>query len=147
MILCILDTNYFKKQFITYFIVTILCILFGYIYEVFSHEVYSNYMIYAFTVPLVLGQFPSTLFAFGLIKRTPNRISLNLYNAGVATLTIYSLLKGILEIYGTTNSLIIWYLYIGIALMTVGLVLYPIRGYTAKYKYNDEKRNENVRNF
>lgn len=126
MILCILDTNYFKKQSVIYFIITILCILFGYIYELFSHEVYSNYMIYSFIFPLVLGQFPSMLVAFSIIKRKPCRISLNLYNAGIATLTIYSILKGVLEIYGTTNSLIVWYLYIAVILIVVALVLEAI---------------------
>lgn len=66
------------------------------------------------------------LVAFSIIKRKPCRISLNLYNAGIATLTIYSILKGVLEIYGTTNSLIVWYLYIAVILIVVALVLEAI---------------------
>ena len=31
---------------------------FGAVYETFSHEVYSYYMIYAFAIPLVLGTLP-----------------------------------------------------------------------------------------
>ena len=33
----------------------LFCAVFGMIYEVFSHEVYSYYMIYAFVIPLLLG--------------------------------------------------------------------------------------------
>ena len=36
----------------------VLCALFGAVYEVFSHGVFSFYMIYAFAIPLCLGTFP-----------------------------------------------------------------------------------------
>ena len=35
-----------------YLLVSLFCALFGAVYEVFSHEVYSFYMIYAFAFPL-----------------------------------------------------------------------------------------------
>ena len=36
----------------------VFCALFGAVYEVFSHGVFSFYMIYAFAIPLCLGTFP-----------------------------------------------------------------------------------------
>ena len=47
-------------------------------------------------------------------------MSNNLYNAGVATLTIGSLVYGILEIYGTTNSKVIVYFIVGVFLLILG---------------------------
>ena len=38
-------------------IFAIFIAVFGAIYEKFSHEVYSYYMIYAFMIPLCLGSF------------------------------------------------------------------------------------------
>ncbi len=119
-----LDINYFKKQTKVYVIISILLAIFGFVYECFSHEVYSNYMIFAFLFPLILGMLPSILFAFSILKKLPNRPSLNLYNAGIATITVYSVIRGILEIYGTTNSLINYYIYISIFLIVVGLIFY-----------------------
>lgn len=107
-----LDINYFKKQTIVYFLISIFLMVFGLIYEQFSHDVYSNYMIYAFAIPQVIGMLPSMLFSFSIVKKLPNRTSVNLHNAAIATITVYSIIRGILEIYGTTNSLINWYIYI-----------------------------------
>ena len=41
-----------------YLLSTVICALFGAVYELFSHEVYSYYMIYAFAFPLLLGAAP-----------------------------------------------------------------------------------------
>ena len=45
---------------------TILFALFGAVYELFSHEVYSYYMIYAFGIPLILGVLPCALKLYSL---------------------------------------------------------------------------------
>lgn len=118
-----LDINYFKKQTIVYFLISIFLMVFGLVYEQFSHEVYSNYMIYAFVIPQVIGMLPSMLYSFSIIKKLPNRTSVNLHNAAIATITVYSIMRGILEIYGTTNSLINWYIYIYI-IFEIGALFY-----------------------
>ena len=47
-----------------YLLVTILCAAFGAVYELFSHGVFSYYMLYAFGVPLLGGVLPFyTIFA------------------------------------------------------------------------------------
>jgi branched-subunit amino acid transport protein len=71
-------------------------------------------MLGAFLVPLIFGGIISKLIYMQKIKYIPNRISNNLYNAGIATFTVYCILRGILEIYGTTNKLINLYIVAGI---------------------------------
>lgn len=117
----ILDINFFKKQSIVYFFASVFCMLFGLIYEIFSHNVYSNYMIFAFLIPLILGSGISLIIIKNNIRI--NRISMNLYNASVATFTIYSIFNGVLEIYGTTNNLINIYLYVGLLLIIFSFII------------------------
>ena len=38
-----------------YLIISVLCAVFGAVYELFSHKVYSIYMIFAFMIPLLGG--------------------------------------------------------------------------------------------
>lgn len=121
MILSILDNKYLKKQRKIYLIISIICLIFSLIYEHFSHEVYSFYMISAFLIPLILGSVVSTLLSMKNIR--VSRISNNLYNASVATFTIYFVMRGFLEIYGTTNSIINIYPIVGIILLFVSIIL------------------------
>lgn len=96
-----------KKAFI-YLLCTIFCAFFGAVYEAFSFGVFSYYMIYAFAVPLLLGTLP--LFIAGLWgKKCPDDPTLNLWDCGVAVLTVGCIIKGVLEIYGTTNRLLTAY--------------------------------------
>ncbi len=119
MILSILGISYLKKQGLVYLIISIICFVFGQIYELFSHGVYSNFMIFSFTIPLVLGCGLSWLLI--ILKKDVNRIFINLYNSSVASFTVYSIVRGVLEIYGTTNSLIKIYIVVGIVLMIIGI--------------------------
>ena len=84
-----------------YIRISLFIALFGAIYELFSHEVYSYHMIYAFVIPLAGGALPFLLIAMGRAKRYPGKISRSLYHAGIATLTVGSIMSGILTIYGT----------------------------------------------
>ena len=101
-----------------YLLSTALCALFGAVYELFSHEVYSYYMIYAFAFPLLLGAVP-----FFLMQKADmpfHEGAADLIHSGVAALTAGSLLKGILVIYGTSNPLIAAHRIIGWALTAAG---------------------------
>jgi len=108
-----------KKQSIIYLIQSIGILIFSLIYESFSHDVYSPFMMYAFLIPLILGFIPSLILR--LTKRKVSKWTITFYNLAIATLTIYSLLKGFLEIYGTTNSLINVYIYATIALFILAI--------------------------
>ena len=93
--------------------------LFGAVYEVFSHQVYSYFMLYAFAIPLALGALP---YAVLLLKeKYPSKLFLNLWNTAIAALCVGSVFAGVLAIYGTTNSLVIVYPIAGGLLMLVCL--------------------------
>ncbi len=131
----------------------IACAAFGLIYEIFSHEVYSFYMIYAFLIPLVPGALLNLVIAWLAVRKEkhlrikeaaagstvnpvydeetdadaryelsngtetpasagaffPGRFTRYAWNSGLAALTVGSLFKGVLDIYGTTNKLIVVY--------------------------------------
>ncbi len=102
---------------------TLFCALFGAIYEAFGHGVYSYGMLYAFAFPLVLGVTPLLLITM-LRAPYPNRFTRSVYHAGIATLTVGSLVTGALEIYGTTNPLTLVYWIAGGALAAIGTAAY-----------------------
>ena len=109
------------KTTLVYLGVTIACALFGAIYELFSHEVYSFYMIYAFAVPLLGGVLPYLLFS---IRGTcPAIVTRMTGHTAVATLTVGCVVIGALEIYGTGNMLVRWYWYAGILLSLIYIIL------------------------
>jgi len=103
-------------------LISVFLIILGAVYEMFSHEVYSFYMIYAFMIPLAGGAFPYLIR--GIRGRRPLRHGAqSLYHAGIATLTTGCVLKGALDIYGTTNRLLYIYLLTGSLLILTGFIL------------------------
>lgn len=113
-----------------YLFVSLFCVLFGAVYEWFSHEVYSYFMLYAFVFPLVGGVVPFFGLAF-CRAFIPGRITCNLYHSAIATLTIGSLFQGVLEIYGTTNRLVSVYWILGVLLLLPAIVTYVYTYITA----------------
>ena len=128
MTLYISDTDTNSKRPVTtsfvYLLVSLFCVLFGAVYEMFSHEVYSFFMIYAFIFPLAGGTLPFLIMELSHKKRFPDTLSRNLYHSGIGTLTVGSIMQGVLDIYGTTNSLIKLYWLIGAALIVASAVSY-----------------------
>ena len=105
----------------------------GAVYELFSHGVYSYYMIYAFAVPLAVGALPNLLAERTTVreKRNPDGVesaslSSRLQLAAVATLTTGSSMQGVLEIYGTTNRLMVTYAIVGLILLTAAIITYIV---------------------
>ena len=96
-----------------YLIVSLFCALFGAVYEKFSHEVYSYYMIYAFVFPLVGGVLLFLVFSVIGLDQYPHHYACKLYHSGIAALTIGSIIRGVLDIYGTTNALADYYWIFG----------------------------------
>ncbi len=109
-----------KRDLIRSITATVFFALFGAVYELFSHEVYSYYMIYAFALPLLLGVLPYALLLNA--KKYPCRTAAALWNSGAAVLSVGCAFRGALDIYGTTNSLIIVYPVAGAVLLTAGLI-------------------------
>lgn len=97
------------------------CAIFAAIYEHFSHQVYSPYMICAFLFPVCLGivpdiirlklcKSPKYLQKAGQIYSRHDishiyEISLVMQQCGIYTFAVGSIFRGILDIYGTTNVL------------------------------------------
>ncbi len=105
-----------NKRLAIYAGVTLFCALFSTVYELFSHGVYSPYMVYLFAIPLVLGVIPEAL---GLLwpRLIGGAWQRTIHGFAVATLTVGSALMGVLEIYGTTSAFTIYYLVAGIGLL------------------------------
>ena len=125
------DTDRLKCRGLYYLIAAMTVAAAGGVYECFSHGVRSNYMIFAFLIPLLAGAVPNLLAALAGNKKRADRGSTaaaGLQLAGVATLTAGSLLNGALEIYGTTNRLMTAYPVMGLALLAAALAAYALRG-------------------
>lgn len=110
-----------------YLLIVIFCSLFGAVYELYSHEVYSFYMIYAFAFPLIGGVLPFSILNMASAPKYPNALSRNLYHSGIATLTVGSIVRGVLEIYGTMNALTEYYLPVGVSFVAAGIMIYLIQ--------------------
>ena len=120
-----LKLNAQQKLILIDFFAALFCVLFGAVYELFSHGVYSYGMLYAFAFPLVLGVLPLLLLTM-LRAPYPNRFASSVYHAGIAALTVGSIVSGALEIYGTTNPLTLVYWIAGGALTVLGAAVYLI---------------------
>ena len=108
----------------TYIFTTLFCIVFNYVYSLFGHGVTSPFMSYAYAFSLVLG-----VGGFILVGQLhlENRMAFNLYNAGIATLTVGSLLRGIIDIAGADTIYPVYYFVVGAGLAVVGGLLYVIQ--------------------
>lgn len=93
----------------------------GFVYEQFSHGVYSDFMVYAFLPPLVLGACPLLIRALRG-KALPGCWCVRLYHWGIIVLTVGCLFQGALEIYGTTSRLVMGYWIAGGACFAGSLV-------------------------
>jgi len=116
--------------------VAAFCAFFGIVYESFSHGVYSPFMIWAFAFPLVLGAAPYLIFwglsALGKSSVIPCPAASYSYAFGIAALTCGSIMRGVLDIYGTTNSLLVIYWIAGGILTVSGFVLYMIQQFLSQ---------------
>ena len=108
-----------------YLVASLILAAAGAVYEFFSHGVYSNHMIYAFIYPLVMGCLPYLADSRGIIKKA-GPVGETLLLASIATLTIGSVIKGVLEIYGTTSFLTTVYPVLG-AVLLIGAIAVCMR--------------------
>ena len=124
-----------------YLIISIALAAAGAVYEHFSFGVYSNWMIYAFAVPLVMGTLVFTLR--GLRKMDGRECSENapdtLWHLAAATLTVGSVMHGALEICGRPNMLVIGYPLA--AAVLIGAYLYRRSGKTISGSPEDRDGN------
>ena len=115
-----------EKLVFTYLIVTLVCAIFGAVYEFFSHGVYSYYMLYAFMIPFLEG----TVYFYGILyfrSKIPGCIARRFQHFGILTLTVGCVVCGILEIYGTTNHLVKIYFIVGEMFLAIGNFMYLLQ--------------------
>lgn len=135
-----ISKNVMRTLFI-YVGVTLFIGLFSAIYEINSHNVYSASMVFAFRYPLVLGVGMYLAMRFLPTDKVPGMVPATIYHFGVAMATVRSIFIGVLEIYGTTNRIMVAiYTIIALIFLIVGVGLYLfilIRGILEKHKKNN----------
>lgn len=123
------------KSLLPITLTTVFVFVFAKIYGVFSHGVSSAFMSYAFLLPLSLIFFPKLLNlctgnrlwngSLDTEEEEGKKLFLSslasfLWKSGVAVLTVGSLYKGVLDIYGTSGSFEWIYLVVGIVALAAG---------------------------
>lgn len=112
------------KPGIVYLLVSLFCFVFGKVYEYFGFGVTSPFMHLAFLIPLLLGALPCFAAAVkDVIRRdAPRRdhpVAMSFLGAGIATLTVGSLFRGALDIYGTSSPLAMVYPVAGVLCLVI----------------------------
>ena len=110
------------KKSLIYFGISIFVFILGQIYEYFSHGVYSSYMMFAFLIPFIGLFIPSLLNNLILKRKITDNVTLP-WKCGIATLTVGSIYKGVLEIYGTSGTFEQVYLIIGSLLCIIATIV------------------------
>ncbi|UWG96286.1 hypothetical protein LPY66_15460 [Dehalobacter sp. DCM] len=119
--------NQLKKTAIVCLVLAGLCIVIDNIYALFGHGVRSADMSLMFLYPLIGGSlvyFLLNTFTPGIYRAQRFRLFFNLYNSGLAILTVGSLLQGILEIAGTESGYLTVYSVIGWGCTALGFLFY-----------------------
>lgn len=102
----------------------------AWVYGLFSHGVHSPFMTFAFVIPLILGAAPHIATALsrssdkgeGIRRILADGAVCDMQLAVIATLTAGSLIKGALDIYGTTNRLLMGYPVLAAAIIAVFII-------------------------
>jgi len=113
-----------------YLVLALAAIIVDNVYALYGHGVRSLSMTWMFLYPLLGGALFYSL-VYRLLpevreldkKFSAYRVFFNLYNSGIAALTISAFLKGILEIAGTGSPYIPYSFFMGVALAAAGLFI------------------------
>ncbi|MBR5970911.1 MAG: hypothetical protein IK016_11305 [Lachnospiraceae bacterium] len=115
--------KYNLRKCLFYAAVTLFCFTGGLVYEYFGFGVTSSYMHLAFLIPFAGGCLPCLSAAATGCALPVKAYAAPLWRAGLATLTIGSLLRGALDIYGTDSPLLYAYLPAGLLCLSAALYL------------------------
>lgn len=122
--------NQNKTEILFYAVESLLALVIGAVYELFSHQVYSPFMYLMFMIPLLLGVLPN--LAARLLDKSfiTSKDAKATYKLGVLTLIFGSFLKGVLDIYGTSSVYPILYLPVAglLLIVALGLEIYYKKG-------------------
>lgn len=115
--------NQNKAELIFYAVESIVVLIIGAVYELFSHQVYSPFMYLMFMIPLLLGVLPNLVARILDKSFITSKDARATYKLGILTLIFGSFLKGVLDIYGTSSVYPVLYIPAAIALIIVALGL------------------------
>ncbi|MFH0403100.1 hypothetical protein ACHBIE_10265 [Streptococcus sp. A23] len=107
------------RTFMTYLALTSFLFIFSRVYESLSYGETAFHMHYLFCVTLIGG---SLLLGLMTIHRTLSRLTYNLWNSGVATITAGFLLRGIINLSGRSTTLDQPYWYVGAGFLTLAAI-------------------------
>jgi len=107
-----------------YLLVSLFVLIFHLVYHQFSHGVSSDWMTWAWTIPLTGGIVSCLVRRSG---RPESRLAFNAWNSGLAALTLGAILRGVMEIAGTESDLIMIFWILG----TLCLIAAPVLHYFA----------------
>lgn len=107
------------RTFITYLATTTFLFIFSRIYESLSYGEVSVFMHYMFCVTLIGG---GLLLGLLTIKPNLSRLTFNLWNSGVATITAGFLLRGIINLSGRSTTLDQPYWFVGAGFLVLALI-------------------------
>lgn len=113
-----------QKTGITYLIATVAMVILEKIYRLFGHGVTSPAMTWMFLFPLAGGLLIYLVNRARLILKMQSDCAAfsNLYHSGIATLTVGSFLKGVLEIAGTDSVYLLYFYIVGFGMVLLGIV-------------------------
>lgn len=108
------------RQIAVWLAAAVFCIFFSTVYNHYGHGIHSFFMSFLFLWPLAGAVWYSILPT--VFSVYPGRFSRNAMNAGLATVTVGSLLHGIFEIAGTASPYVPFFFYIGVLLCLLGML-------------------------
>ena len=113
------STTRFSRTFISYLAIAAFLFIFSRIYESLSYGEVSVFMHYMFCATLVGG-----ILLLGLLQVKPNlsRMTYNLWNSGIATITAGCLFRGIINLSGRSTTLDQPYWYVGAGFLALSLI-------------------------
>ncbi|WP_148409677.1 hypothetical protein [Murimonas intestini] len=113
MILYTSDIESSKRRYartsLCYLAVSVLCIVFSLVYEKFSYGEYSVFMRNMFLFPLLGGMLPAIILQLTGKTASVNRVSFNMWNAGIAVFVSGCLVRGVINISGRFTEYDKWY--------------------------------------
>ncbi|KNZ43521.1 hypothetical protein AKG39_00995 [Acetobacterium bakii] len=115
-----------RNTVIIYLVLSLTAVVINYIYGLLGHGVSSPAMTWMFLYPLLGGAL--LFFLINVLIPCSSlfagyRLFFNAYNSGIATLTLGSFLKGILDIAGTSSPYIVLFYGVGWLFISAGLIL------------------------
>ena len=107
-----------------YAAISLFLLIFGAIYEHFSHGIETPFMRFAFVILLAMGVPAAALFLIFKKLRRPGKFSRSFFRWSCACITAASLLKGVFFIYGTDSLFPLVYLIAGMVCLIAAAAAY-----------------------